>query len=326
MLALHPDALFLQLKYFYDKKALWTVDYVRGLGYQTISHNDDDEDQDIQPREILNYSYKDELSIEDGVYDKHSNGDIPDYRDVEPPLKDMYVLASICMDHISNLQTRYSLGHWHGYLYDSEGIRREKDSMMTFLLVPAKGEQKIEADAWSHRGRYGITGSWSKSKNGVIQIKLKLSFLAASWPPKFFDGHFDPERDALTGVWGVSAELERSTKGKMECRRIPPRYLTLYPNLKELSDDKPLSLWRFAISAVRNDIRRDYWSWSCFSQRRDDRESVTPLLVRSRYFGPPLIGKDIQTLGAILPRLTSMDACFYSSKANLIRAHTWVHE
>jgi len=220
---------------------------------------------------------------------------------------------------------RHSFGHWHGYLYNSKGDRMEGESMMTFVLVPAKGERDIKADGWSLQGRYRITGSWSKGKNGVIQIRLRMSFLAATWAPKFFKGHFDAERDTLMGVWGFSAELE-SSGDKMECRRVPPHYLTVYPNVKELSDNKPRSLWRFAIAAVRNDVRRDHWSWTYFAQRRDDRETTIPLLVRDRYFGPPLRDEDTKTLHAISPRLTSADACFYSTRANHIRAYTWVHE
>jgi len=218
----------------------------------------------------------------------------------------------------------YSLGHWHGHLYDEEGARMEGESMMTFILVPAEGEQEIKADAWSLKGRYTITGSWSKGENGVIEIKLKMSFPAGVWSQKYFSGHFDAERDALTGVWGYYSFLESSTS-KMECRRIVPRYLTVYPNINELSDNKPRSLWRFAIAAVRNDVRRDHWSWTYFSQRRDDRESMIPLLVRHRSFGLSLSAEENQTLYGIPPRLTSTDACFYSSSADHIRAGTWVH-
>jgi hypothetical protein len=65
------------------------VDYVRGLGHHVIPYNDDDEDQDVQPGSILNYGYKDELLVDNGVYDGHSMDDISGYPDVEPSLKDM---------------------------------------------------------------------------------------------------------------------------------------------------------------------------------------------------------------------------------------------
>jgi len=129
----------------------------------------------------------------------------------------------------------------------------------------------------------------------------------------------------LTGVWGMSADLESSV-GKMEFRRIPARYFTVYPCTKELRDNKPRALWRFAIAAVRNDIRRDRWSWSHFFQRRDDRKAVVSLLVRSRWFGTPLSDEEAETLHVIARGLIPADAFFYDSKIDHIRAYTWVHE
>ena len=197
--------------------------------------------------------------------------------------------------------------------------------MMTFILLPAEGEHNFKADVWSLKGRQTITGSWSKNEDEVLQIKFKITFSSVLWAPMFFNGHFDPERDALTGVWGLSADLE-SALGKMEFRRIPARYFTVYPSIKELQDDKPRALWRFAITAVRNDIRRDHWSWSYFRQRRDDRKAIISLLVRTRWFGTPISDQEAETLRTIARRLISADAFFYDSKIDHIRAHTWVHE
>ena len=193
--------------------------------------------------------------------------------------------------------------------------------MMAFVLVPGEGECDFKASGSSIKGRQTIAGSWSKGEDDVIQIKFKISFLSAFWDPIFFIGRFDPERDALTGVWGWSAELE-SSKGKMEFRRILPCYLRVYPSIKELSENKSRALWRFAIAAVRNEIRRDHWTWSYFSQRRDDRKSIVSLLVRSRWFGPPLTTEDTETLHAITRRLVPDDALFYDSKVEHIRAYT----
>jgi hypothetical protein len=220
-----------------------------------------------------------------------------------------------------------SLGHWNGYSYDRKGVHWGAHSMMTFVLEPAEGENDFKADVWSLQGRQTIVGSWSKGEDDVIQIKFKMSFSSASvlWASLFFSGHFNPERDALTGIWGLSVEL-KSPKGKMEFRRILPSYLTLYPSIKEFRDNKPRALWRFAIAAVRSDIRRGRWAWSYFSQRRDDRKTIVPLLVRSRWFGPPLSAEETRTLHAITRRLTPADACFYDSKVDHIRAYTWVHE
>ena len=195
--------------------------------------------------------------------------------------------------------------------------------MMTFVLT-AEGERDFKGDILSFEEGQTISGSWSRGEDDdVMQIKFKYKMSLSCGIPIFFNGRFDPERDALTGVWGRSAELE-SSMGSMEFRRIPPRYLTVYPSIKELRDNKPLALWRFAIAAVQNDIRRNHWTWSYFSQRRDDRKALVPLLVRSRYFGSPLSPEEKETLKTITRRLIPSDAYFYDSKVDYIRAHTYV--
>ncbi|KAI0249342.1 hypothetical protein BJV78DRAFT_1155917 [Lactifluus subvellereus] len=240
-------------KYFHNGKALWSTDYVWSLNPSPafIPYNDANEDPNVKPEDILKHEHSEEVALEDWVYDGHSTDDIPKYGDVESPLRDI-------------------LGHWHGYFYEVDGIRETKgtDTMMTFVLEPADGEQNFKAKAC---------------------------------------GHFDPGRDALTGVWDLSAGRNH-TAGPMEFRRILPRYLTVYPSIKELSDNKPRALWRFAITA-----------------RRDDRETVISLMLRYLHHGTPLQEEEIQRMCTAAQRLTSADACFYGSRINHIRAHTWVH-
>ncbi|KAH9034700.1 hypothetical protein EDB85DRAFT_2220184 [Lactarius pseudohatsudake] len=278
-------------KYFYSGKDLWSSNYIRSLDPLVTPYDDSNEDQNVKLEDILKHEHKDELALNDSdwVYDGHSIDDTPNYPDVEPPLKDI-------------------LGHWHGYFYEDDGIRETSgtDSMMTFVLEPADGEREFKARAWSNRGCYTITGSWSKGENDVTEIKLTMKFPTIIWAEIFFNGRFDAERDALTGVWGLSADTENSG-GPMEFRRIPPRYLTVYPSIKELSDNKPRALWGFAIAAVRND-------------------TVISLATRYLYFGELLNDEEIRRCCATSQRLTSADACFYSSRIDQIRAITWVHE
>jgi hypothetical protein len=76
------------------------VDYLRSLDPHVIPYNDDNEDQNIRPRDVLNYEYKDELSLDYSVYDEHSTDHIPNYGDVDPLMKDMYAVRLICMPHV----------------------------------------------------------------------------------------------------------------------------------------------------------------------------------------------------------------------------------
>jgi hypothetical protein len=71
------------------------MDYIRTLDPQVLPYNDDTEDQNVRPKDILNYEYKDELSLDDWVYDGHSTDDIPSHPEVDSLSDDMYALRFI---------------------------------------------------------------------------------------------------------------------------------------------------------------------------------------------------------------------------------------
>jgi hypothetical protein len=93
--ALPSDMFLLKFKYCHDENALWSVDYARNLDSQVIPYNDDNEDQNIQPGDLLSYEYKDEQSLDYSVYDGHSSDYIPNCGDVDPLVKDMYAVRLI---------------------------------------------------------------------------------------------------------------------------------------------------------------------------------------------------------------------------------------
>jgi hypothetical protein len=199
--------------------------------------------------------------------------------------------------------------------------------MMTILLEPRGDERGFGGKAWSCQGCSNIKWSWTKDESNIIEVKLKIFLSDTTYlDPVHLKSRFYPERDALTGVWGWdSSGLELESAGKVEFRRIQPHHFTAYPSIRDLTDNKPRALWKFAIAAVRNDYRRENWSWSYFSQRRLDRITRISLTIRYNYFGTPLNKKEVDQLNAATKRLTSADACFYGSIDNHTRANTWLH-
>ena len=73
------------------------MDYIRNLGPQIIPYNEDNEDQNVQPGDVLNYKHKDQLSFDCSAYAERSTDHIQICGDVDPPLKDMYAVCLICM-------------------------------------------------------------------------------------------------------------------------------------------------------------------------------------------------------------------------------------
>ncbi len=91
--------LVIKFKYYHIEKTLLSVNYIRSLDSQIIPYNDDNEDQTVQPEDILNHEYRDELSPDYSVYrDGHPTHYLPNCRDVGPPVtvKDMYAFGFIC--------------------------------------------------------------------------------------------------------------------------------------------------------------------------------------------------------------------------------------
>jgi hypothetical protein len=57
-----------------------------------MPYNDDNEDQTVQPGDVLNHRCKEELSLDYSVYDGHSTDYIANCHDVDSPMKEMYAV------------------------------------------------------------------------------------------------------------------------------------------------------------------------------------------------------------------------------------------
>ena len=86
----------MKFKYYHTENTLLSVNYIRSLDSQIIPYNDDNEDQTVQPEDILNHGYRDELSLDYSVYDGRPTHYLPNCHDVGSPVKDMYALDLIC--------------------------------------------------------------------------------------------------------------------------------------------------------------------------------------------------------------------------------------
>ena len=67
------------------------MDYVRNFIPLPLSPDDADEDQLMEPKDLLTYECKDEVALDEWVYDGHSIDDTPNYPDILSPLKNMCV-------------------------------------------------------------------------------------------------------------------------------------------------------------------------------------------------------------------------------------------
>ncbi|KAI0044626.1 hypothetical protein FA95DRAFT_1496723 [Auriscalpium vulgare] len=294
-------------KYIYKETDLWNPKYVKDLDPDVTQYNDATEDQTIKPEDILKHDYSDKLSYDDWVYDGETIERKPDDTNVSSPIKDV-------------------LGHWNGYFYD-DGAREVDggDSMMTLAIEVADGENNVKAIGWSNRGRFLVEGTCQDDEHGVPQLALKWTFTGSSWKKIYFYGHHDVDSGTLSGSYGYFADPE-STVGEFVFKRIAPQHMVFYPDNTALAANKARSLWTFAIEAVRQEVRRERWSWSYFKQRRDDRKVFIESYVRWQYFGTPLTDEESERFTKVSQRILPADVCFYSSRILEIKATTAIHE
>ncbi|KAI0056627.1 hypothetical protein BV25DRAFT_1864510 [Artomyces pyxidatus] len=307
---LDPDVRFKSFahgifQYFHRPTDLWTTEYMKNLVPKIIPFNESEE-EDIRAEDVLKYDYKDNLTIDDWVYDRDTIHRVPDNTDIDLPLKNI-------------------MGQWNGRFYFRSGTRAAGgDSMFTVILEPAEGQQDLQGVGWSNRGRFTVTGTWRTNTEDVTKISLRFSF-GLLWRKVYAEGEFDPQNSAVLGMCGLSADSS-TWSNQFMFRKIPPHYFAYYPDMQTLKTSKARALWHFAIESVLQDIRRQRWSWSFFAQRRKDRCAYIQLYLRWMFYGPPLSDDDVARLTQIGSRLLPVDACFYTSRVHYIRATTAVHE
>ncbi|KAI0265359.1 hypothetical protein BC834DRAFT_879063 [Gloeopeniophorella convolvens] len=158
-------------------------------------------------------------------------------------------------------------------------------------------------------------------------MTFETQFRKVTWGGFAFKGRFDHKRDALSGTWSLpDSFFDTSAKGQMEFRRTPPRYLVLYPSIKDISKNKYHALWRFAITVVAEDCSWGPWSWSYFSKHRNDRRAMISLSARDMYLGTPLDEEEEKNAASVAQRLIPDDACFYSYEVRRrLEASTYEH-
>ncbi|KAI0265382.1 hypothetical protein BC834DRAFT_825189 [Gloeopeniophorella convolvens] len=292
-------------KYYYQQQDLMTIEYIQNLDVPIVGYGDtSDSESDLDPADVLKQEYKDNVPLDDWVYDGET------------------IHKGVDASH-------QRLGHWHGYWYT--GIGEDYpwgcDTMLTMVLMPAEGEQTVRADAWCNLGRFKMDGTWTEGENREIKLTLRVTYISVMDREvvEYIMVDFHPDSPStLAGVWGMTADPAWSY-GAMGFRRTPSHYLIHYPTPFQMGEEKARSLWKFAINCMLDDVRRERWSWSYLAERRDKREAYMALAARVLYNEYTYHTEEEDDLVAIVKGLTPADACFYASRVRLRRATTWIH-
>ncbi|KAI0260000.1 hypothetical protein BC834DRAFT_942566 [Gloeopeniophorella convolvens] len=111
-------------RYSYRKSNnLWTLDYMQSLETPVVPYDAAQEDENLDPQDVLKYKFQDELTLDDWVYDASLGAEQRDQNDTEG----------------SALLFNRLLGQWHGYYYTENGEPESVgwDTMMSIVIERA---------------------------------------------------------------------------------------------------------------------------------------------------------------------------------------------
>lgn len=141
----------------------------------------------------------------------------------------------------------------------------------------------------------GLDGSGDFVVDGRIRcgrlIAYNQLYNSSTAGKRRFQGTINWERKEIEGVWGPLGDLgedfnkaleDSDVSGSFVLVPISTRFAYLEPSQDELSSNKPLAMWRFAIHTVVNllRIRAGRFSWSYLSDRRRVRKRFLDLYHR----------------------------------------------
>ncbi|KAI0823123.1 hypothetical protein BC628DRAFT_1386478 [Trametes gibbosa] len=216
-------------------------------------------------------------------------------------------------------------GTWNGFLYEDNLYPSRPMTTITFHAAPPNAELQKEdpnvyrfvSEGTDYDGaEYIVNGTCTTSEDGsTIEVKWCMEY------------------DGDVTIWFVGCLLDQFTlsgdqrlteherspgDSYLILKKAPTDYLCFrpapfelqsqpHPLLYPISDVTPESraraLWRYALNAVQHDVRRKWWTWSYFEERRRVRRLWFD--IRCRELDGPLDFRELHQ------RTTSADARVY---------------
>ncbi|KAJ7058048.1 hypothetical protein C8F01DRAFT_1149302 [Mycena amicta] len=281
-------------QYMHDGSGLWDAKVVLSTEFPEYPYDDALESQDADLEKVLNYP----IGLE--------KLDFAAYNEVPASSKP----SSSAIRPTSALKAM--LGGWNGFTYSPASNVVPSSGMISMDFVPS-GSRRFTATSRSNTTDFTINGECSGENSSTVKFTFKRTF-PTRFPAQYFSGTWTRTTQSLTGTWGAEAD-PRTHGGVFIYKRIEPENMCFFPPLVELKNNKARALWKFAISAVQFQIRKQTFSWAFYKERSYARKRFIELYIRSTAFGRPLNRAEETELGLIKKSFTTADSRFYHSIA-----------
>lgn len=193
--------------------------------------------------------------------------------------------------------------------------------MITFFLhASIEWPLAYEASSVDANGTmYDILGHCITKGNGTIEYSFTRTYVARS-KKTYWTGTLEDDRETLTGKWGYA---EDDQPWGFVFKRVPPEVFVDRPHPKEFSENRVKTLWKYALTAIHNQVRRSLFSWSYLKERRDMRKEYLELLLKEA--NDRLTDEDMERFSRLGQRLAFDDVGFfyiiYDYKLRTIATH-----
>ncbi len=141
---------------------------------------------------------------------------------------------------------------------------------------------------------------------------IKLTFIirySREYRPQYFTGYLD-RSGSIVGTEGWEAD-ESSHSNQFILKRLPARLLCYRPSPMKFEKNKARALWKYAIDVVLHEVRRHYWTWSYFSERRETRLRYIELSIRFSAYGHLPNERELAEWLIYKQSVLAVDASFY---------------
>lgn len=201
------------------------------------------------------------------------------------------------------------LGTYYGFIYEDE---EPMGPMIKWTLHRGCEENSIVASGanyrWGFRKTYTLTGKSGPVEDGKMPVDLKINY-ASMWLSISMKGYFDLAENSLRGTMAMSD----GTPGEFVFKR-DPEFVRLYPAPSKINAG---ARWKFATTAILDNIRQKSWSPSYILKRIKDGKRYMKLAIRDEYYGKNLNDNETKEYNALLSSLYESDARFYASLINI---------
>ncbi|KAI0668784.1 hypothetical protein C8Q78DRAFT_1081152 [Trametes maxima] len=236
-------------RYCHDSTHLWSTERLREAHYPDQPYNDAHEEPIVDVGRVLNHYIGD---ISSPLAVERFNETLDDRCATEP-------LKSI-------------LGQWSGFLGNDEVFPNEPMLTLNFHASPASPNVFVASGTASSGTRFTVIGTTVVDGSNALVYSFTLNYKARH-EPKVFAGRLVDDGREFNGKW-----TSKSNDGSFLFRRLPPDSMRLWPLPADAPLTKPQTLWRFALSAVLDEVRREMLSLRLLAERQTTRQQYLRII------------------------------------------------